>query len=206
MNIGNLFVVAAPSGAGKTSLVTALVRSELGHVKVSISHTTRPARPEEQDGIHYHFVTQAEFKQLIAEEAFLEYAVVFGNYYGTTWKAVEQQLQQGYDVILEIDWQGAQQVRAKLPESTSIFIFPPSLAILRERLIKRAQDERSTIERRLAEAQAEIRHYQEFDYLIVNEHFNTALEDLKSIVRAQRLVKARQQVRYSHVLQGLLTE
>jgi guanylate kinase len=187
-----LFIVSAPSGAGKTSLVNALVAS-LDQVVSSISYTTRPPRPGERDGVDYHFISMAEFERMISAGAFLEHAQVFGNRYGTARAAIEAELTAGRDIVLEIDWQGTRQIRARMPESVSIFILPPSLPELERRLCSRESDDPETIQRRLDEAAAEMSHYPEYDYVIVNAVFEQALADLQSIVRAQRLRRARQQ-------------
>jgi guanylate kinase len=189
---GHLYIVSAPSGAGKSSLVNALVERMPG-VFVSISHTTRAQRPGEQDGQHYHFVDLNTFESLIESQAFLEHANVFGHYYGTSVQSVEAQLDAGHDVILEIDWQGAQQVRARLPGARSVFIAPPSIDALQERLVKRAQDSAEVIERRLSEARADMTHFDEYQYVIVNENFNDAVDQLCAIVVAGRLEVGRQQ-------------
>lgn len=178
---GQLFVVAAPSGAGKTSLVRALINADDDN-EVAVSHTTRPMRPGEIDGVNYHFVSEAEFLALEAEEGFLETARVFGNLYGTSIAAVEQITHAGKHIVLEIDWQGAKQIRERAPESTHIFILPPSLGALRARLNSRGQDDASTIENRMSKAISEMSHYGEFDYLIINDDFDTALGDLQRIV------------------------
>jgi guanylate kinase len=185
MAIGTLFIISAPSGAGKTSLVTQLL-SELDNIQVSISHTTRASRPGEQDGVNYHFVSQKEFDAMIGEQQFLEYAEVFGNSYGTSEDWVRSTLNQGIDIILEIDWQGAQQVREKFSGNVSIFILPPSKQALVERLQGRAQDEAQVIEKRIAAATEEMSHYAEADYLIINDDFDEALQQLKAIISAQR--------------------
>ncbi|QFS85665.1 MULTISPECIES: guanylate kinase [unclassified Marinobacter] len=201
---GTLFVISAPSGAGKTSLVAEMLRqdSQLG---VSVSHTTRPMRTGEQDGVNYHFVSRDEFEAMIAEGDFLEHADVFGNYYGTSHAWVRETLATGQDVILEIDWQGAEQVRRLVPECISIFIVPPSAEVLRERLIGRGTDAPEVIERRLAEAEEECRHAAEFDYLVVNDDFGVALADLLAITRAQRLKMSVQQLRHGKLLAGLVS-
>ena len=178
---GNLFVIAAPSGAGKTSLVKAL-RAAQPALQVSTSHTTRPPRPNELDGREYHFVSPDRFAALVAEEGFLEHAQVFGNRYGTSKAEVEQRLATGHDVILEIDWQGAQQVRAARPGTTSIFILPPSLDALRERLTGRQTDSAEVIAHRLSEARGDLSHWSEFDYVVVNDVFEQTLGELQRIV------------------------
>lgn len=201
---GSLFVVAAASGTGKTSLVKSLVETMDG-VGVSISHTTRPIRPGEIDGVNYHFTTQEQFIHLIGEGAFLEHAEVFDNLYGTSRDWVVSELQQDRDVILEIDWQGAAQVRRLLPEAIGIFILPPSLEALESRLRKRAQDSDDVIAHRLREAQGDIAHYGEFDHIVVNDDFNAALADLKCIIRAARLSVRSQSARQVTLLDNLLT-
>jgi guanylate kinase len=192
MKRGRLFVIAAPSGAGKTSLVKALLASE-PRLRLSVSHTTRKRRPSEEDGREYHFVSVPQFKQLVARGEFLEHARVFDNFYGTARGFVEEQLRPGHDVILEIDWQGAQQVRRAMPQCASIFILPPSRRALAERLARRATDSAEIIARRLADATADMSHYREFDYVIVNDDFAQALSDLRRIVagHAQDLTSAR---------------
>lgn len=203
MTTGNLYIISAPSGAGKTSLVKALLAST-PDVAVSISHTTRAPRPGEQAGKDYYFVTQAQFTALQAQGAFLEYAQVFDHFYGTSRAAVQQQLEAGQDVILEIDWQGAQQVRTLLPQQVSIFILPPSQTALRQRLAQRGQDSAEVIERRMAAAVNEMRHYADFDYLIINDDFAQALQELRSILLAQRQRRAAQMQRHREFLQQLV--
>ena len=192
MKHGRLFVIAAPSGAGKTSLVEALLASEPG-LRLSVSHTTRKRRPTEQDGREYHFVPVPQFERLAARGEFLETARVFDNFYGTARGFVAEQLRQGHDVVLEIDWQGAQQVRARMPQCVSIFILPPSRRALAERLARRATDSAEIIARRLRDAAADMSHYREFDYVIVNDDFAQALSDLRRIVagRGEDLTSAR---------------
>jgi guanylate kinase len=185
MTKGSLFIVAAPSGAGKTSLVNALVEQQSA-IRLSVSHTTRTAREGEVNGQDYFFVSQDNFAQMRDAGAFLESATVFDNSYGTSSETVLAQLQQGLDVILEIDWQGAEQVRRNFPESTSIFILPPSKAALEQRLRGRGQDKEDIIARRMRDAENEISHYVEFDYLIVNDQFDVALSDLAAIIIARR--------------------
>ena len=182
---GNLIIVAAPSGAGKTSLVNRLVES-IDEVKISISYTTRSPRPNDEHGKDYFFVDEAQFSEMVKSDTFLEHAEVFGNHYGTSNQWVLTELAAGQDVILEIDWQGAKQIRQQFPEALAIYILPPSLAVLRERLLARRQDSESTIEARMALAQNEMSHYGEFDYLIVNDDFDLALEQFKHIVLAGR--------------------
>ena len=200
---GTLYIVSAPSGAGKTSLVKALLDA-LPDIRVSVSHTTRAMRPGEADGVNYHFVDCATFTNLLEHGDFLEHAEVFGNCYGTSQAALERDLAEGHDLILEIDWQGAQQVRRKLPHAQSIFILPPSQAALRQRLDNRGQDSAEIIERRMREAVSEMSHYVEYDYLIINDDFASALEDLKSIFRTRQLRLDRQQRRHDDLLVDLL--
>lgn len=200
---GTLYIVSAPSGAGKTSLVRALVEA-LPQVQVSVSHTTRPIRSGEVDGVNYHFVNREEFLHRLEGGEFLEYAEVFGNLYGTSQRWLEQTLAQGHDLILEIDWQGAQQVRHLLPHAKSIFILPPSQEALRQRLTNRGQDSDEIIEQRMCEAVTEMSHYIEYDYLVINDDFSHALEDLKAIFRGNRLKQPLQQQRFTALLQELL--
>ncbi len=200
---GRLLVISAPSGAGKTSLVRALVDGD-PELVLSVSHTTRAPRPGERDGEHYHFVSAARFAEMVAAGAFLEHAEVFGHRYGTARAGVLAELERGRDVLLEIDWQGARQVRERMPEALAVFILPPSREALAERLRARAQDSESVIERRLAAARREIEHYREFDYLVVNERFEEALADLQAIVRAERLRLPRQRDRHAALLAALL--
>lgn len=200
---GDLYVVSAPSGAGKTSLVKALVDSEPG-LAVSVSHTTRARRNGETDGVSYHFVDDAEFLAMIDREAFLEHAQVFDHRYGTARSSLTAQLAAGLDVILEIDWQGARQVRRSFPESIAIFILPPSREVLAERLRGRGQDSAQVIERRLRDAVAEMTHYDEFDYLVVNDDFQSAVADLAAIVRARRLRRSCQAARHPELIKALL--
>jgi guanylate kinase len=183
---GLLFVVSAPSGAGKTSLVGALI-DRINGLGVCVSHTTRPRRSKEVDGVNYHFVDTEAFEEMIRNGAFLEHADVFGNYYGTALATVEQARRNGQDLILEIDWQGASQVRRLIGDAISIFILPPSRAALEARLKGRGQDAPEVIQRRLSEAVEEMSHHAEFDYLVVNDVFETALDDLMAVVRAERL-------------------
>lgn len=200
---GILFIISAPSGAGKTSLVKALL-AEAGNLTVSVSHTTRPMRPGEEDGVHYHFVDVPTFEAMVAEGAFLEYARVFDNYYGTAAAAVESQLAAGRDLVLEIDWQGARQVRERFPEAVGIFVLPPSRSALEERLRGRGQDSDEVIARRMRDARSESAHYGEYDYLVINDRFEEALAQLRAVVTAERLRLARQQVRYRALLEDLL--
>jgi len=188
---GNLFVVVVPSGAGKTSLVNELLTREPG-IRLSISYTTRAPREGESHGREYHFIQRAEFEKMIAAQDFLEHANVFGNYYGTSRRWIEEQLAGDHDVLLEIDWQGAQQVRKLFPHMVGIFIMPPSLKELRRRLTSRGKDSPETIEKRLAGAREDISHVLEFEYIIVNESFDSAATDLHAVVRATRVSRAQQ--------------
>lgn len=200
---GTLYIVSAPSGAGKTSLLKALLENAQG-IGLSVSHTTRAKRPGEQEGVHYHYVDEATFAQMVADEAFLEHAKVFDNYYGTSQAAVLAQLASGQDVILEIDWQGAQQVRKHFPQAVGIFILPPSKDALRERLTDRGQDDTTIIDRRMRDAEAEMSHYHEFDYVVVNDEFEGALGELQAIITSQRLSISRQQVVLRDLIKALL--
>ena len=200
---GTLFTVSAPSGAGKTSLVKALVE-RCRNLRVSVSHTTRAIRPGEQDGVNYHFVTERVFLSMLERTEFLEHARVFGNLYGTSGVWVERQLRQGRDIILEIDWQGVQQVKRVLPNTRSIFILPPSRSALLQRLKLRGQDDAGTIESRMNAAVEEMSHYVESDYLVVNKDFDQALSEMQSIVDSQRLLTPRQQVVLGDMLEDLL--
>ncbi len=191
---GSLFIVAAPSGAGKSTLVNALLKQEPG-IQLSISTTTRPPRPGEQDGREYHFTTAEDFVARADQGEFLEWAEVHGNYYGTSRLMVEGEMRKGTDILLEIDWQGARQVRAKFPMAAGIFILPPSIAALEDRLKKRGQDEPHIITRRLLAAGGEIAHAPEFEYVIINEVFDVALAEMSAIVRATRSRFAQQMAR-----------
>jgi guanylate kinase len=199
---GNVFIVCAPSGAGKTSLVRALLERD-SNVHLSISHTTRPARPGEVDGRDYHFVARETFVRMLDNAEFLESAEVHGHLYGTSQRWIERQRRAGHDILLEIDWQGARQVRRLLSEAIGIFVLPPSLEVLRGRLLERRQDSPSVIEQRLAAARGEISHVEEFDYVIINRHFDDAVEDLASIVRAARLRLTVQLSRNSALINSL---
>ena len=201
--LGTLFIFSAPSGAGKTSLVTALLKTT-ADIGVSVSHTTRKARPGEENGVHYHFVDVATFEAMVEAGEFIESAQVFDNFYGTAQANIEAKLAEGQDVILEIDWQGAAQVRKLLPQAVSVFILPPSREALRERLQGRGQDDESIIDRRMRDAVSETSHYNEYDYVIVNDDFDQALEQLRAVVLAQRLRLAIQQQRLAPMLASLL--
>ena len=179
--MANLFIIAAPSGCGKTSLVEALIK-KTKNLCVSVSHTTRPPRPDEANGINYYFVSIDEFEEMIKQNAFVEHAMVFDNHYGSSSQLIKEKLDEGVDVILEIDWQGARQVKNNMPNSTSIFILPPSKEALLERLQQRAQDNDATINKRMSDAQNQMQHFNEFDYLIINDDFDSALNDLNLII------------------------
>jgi guanylate kinase len=196
---GSLYVVVAPSGAGKTSLVAGLLQQE-ANVKLSISYTTRAPRDGEVNGREYHFTDRTTFEKMIAADDFLEYADVYGNYYGTSKRWIESELEGDHDVLLEIDWQGARQVRKLFPHMAGIFILPPSLPELRKRLQHRGKDSAEAIERRMASARDEISHVLEFEYIIVNERFEAALADLVSIVRAARVSRAQQTIRLGRLI------
>ncbi|WP_216937139.1 MULTISPECIES: guanylate kinase [unclassified Acinetobacter] len=201
---GLLFVVSAASGTGKTSLVKALLE-RVNNLHVSVSHTTRGQRPGELDGVHYHFSNKDDFLNLVNEGGFIEYAEVFGNYYGTAQATVKEQLAKGHDVLLEIDWQGAQQVRRLFPESKQIFILPPSQFDLRERLSNRGTDAVDVIEHRLSCAVEDMQQYSNFDYIIINDDFNKALHDLEAVIIANRLVLTQQANRHEKLIQQLIT-
>jgi guanylate kinase len=202
---GTLFIVAAPSGAGKSSIVNAcLVRDP--NIRLSISFTSRAPRPGERHAEHYHFVDAAEFQRMVAAGDFFEYALVHGDWKGTAKQSVEPQLAAGHDVLLEIDWQGALQVRRQLPEAVSVFILPPSKEALEHRMRARAQDSEETIQRRLAAAREEMSHYDEFDYLIVNEHFQAAVDEMCAIFVASRLRRPLQAARHGDLIRALLAQ
>jgi len=201
--LSNLLVIAAPSGAGKTSLVKALAMS-LSDLCISISHTTRTIRPGEIDGQDYFFVDQSTFDAMIADDVFLEHATVFGRSYGTSRSWVEEKLRSNTDVVLEIDWQGAEQIRTLFPSAILIFILPPSIEALMDRLKRRNQDDAETIQRRVQAARDEIGHFRAFDYLIVNDHFDTALQDLVHIVRSERLKTRIQQQKQAQLIESIL--
>ena len=201
---GLLFTVSAPSGAGKTSLVRALAKQD-SNLRVSISHTTRPRRPTEQDGLNYHFIDREKFLRMAEQGGFLEHAQVFGHHYGTSAQEVRRARSEGWDLILEIDWQGAAQVRRKAPETIGIFVAPPSKALLRQRLVDRGEDSMEAIERRLAEARREMSHYREFDYLVINDDFDAALADLRAILAAERIKNAARSGRHRTILNDLLS-
>jgi guanylate kinase len=204
---GTLYIVSAPSGAGKSSLISALLETNPTYaMKVSVSHTTRGMRPGEEDGVHYHFVQKEHFEELIKNNEFLEYAEVFGNYYGTSRVWIEQNLAKGIDIFLDIDWQGGEQIRQQMPEAKSIFIIPPSNGELERRLNARGQDSDAVIAKRMSEAKSEMSHYAEYDYLIINDDFDASLMDFKAIIRAERLKQAKQAIKYGGMLTALLAE
>ena len=202
MTFGNLFIITAASGAGKTSLVEALLANDV-QIRRSVSHTTRQPRPGEQEGVHYHFVTEAQFLETLNAGGFLESADVHGAKYGTSQSGVDTALQAGNDVILEIDWQGAAQVRKLYPQSISIFILPPSVETLQQRLNNRGQDSAEVIAKRVAAAREEMSHVVEFDYVTINDNFEVALQDLMAIIRASRLKAPTQLQRYANLIQNL---
>jgi guanylate kinase len=201
---GNLYVIAAPSGAGKTTLVKAVVDT-MPNITVSISHTTRPKRPGEMNGVNYYFIDNAEFQRMIDHHDFLEHALIFDNLYGTSKSWVEQTLAQGSDVILEIDWQGHKQIKTLFPGSIGIFILPPSLNDLRDRLIKRNQDHPDIIKQRLADVKETVSHIHEFNYVVINDDFVSAQHDLRTIVEAGRLLQKCQTSRYARLIQEMVT-
>ena len=201
--MANLFIVAAPSGCGKTSLVKALIE-KAQNLCVSVSHTTRTPRPGEEHGKNYFFVSKDEFDQINRDNGFIESAQVFDNYYGSAKQTVRDLLATGTDVILEIDWQGARQVKKSFGNAIGIFILPPSESTLRERLTGRGQDDESIINRRMQDAVSEMQHYNEFDYLVINDDFNTALDELSSIIHSQRLLLSQQSVKHQSLLNSLI--
>ena len=202
---GSLYIVSAPSGAGKTSLVEALV-AKTPDLLVSVSHTTRLPRPGEKEGINYFFITLPDFERMVTQQDFLEHANVFGHSYGTSKGWVETQLAQGKDVILEIDWQGARQIKWMIPESIGIFILPPSLPALKIRLQRRGKDEREVIDLRMSQAQLEMSHYEEYEFLVINDVFERALEDLKAIIISRRLTLSQQVLKQQKLIQDLCLE
>ncbi|OLO08827.1 guanylate kinase [Salinicola sp. MH3R3-1] len=203
--LGTLYIVSAPSGAGKTSLVRALLQRN-ADIGVSVSHTTRAKRPGEQDGVNYHFVTQPEFEAMVERGEFFEHAWVFDRHYGTSRVEVEKRLAVGEDVILEIDWQGAQQVLEQSPDAESIFILPPSREALRERLAGRGTDDDAVIERRMRDAVSEMSHYTEYEHVIINDTFEHALSELECIVHARRSRRDKMQARHAALLADLLND
>lgn len=203
MNKGQLYIVSAPSGAGKTSMLTQLIKIK-PKLQISVSHTTREARPGEVHGEDYFFVSKDEFDQAIERDEFFEYAEVFGNYYGTSKKAVQQQLGKGSHVILEIDWQGARKVREQFPEAISIFILPPSKADLESRLKGRQQDSDDIIQKRMQEARTEMEHYDEYDYVIINDQFEKAVDELEAVFVCEDLKLTAQQARHESLFKELI--
>lgn len=202
MVTGNLIIISAASGAGKTSLVKALLAQDQG-LKLSVSHTTRPPRPGEENGVHYHFVDEAKFLEILAQGGFLESAHVHGARYGTSQLTVDEMLARGQDVILEIDWQGAEQVRRLYPQALSIFILPPSMEVLAQRLNARGQDSQEVINQRLAAARSEMANLGSYDYVTINDNFETALQDIQAIVRAARLKTGLQIARHTALIRAL---
>lgn len=201
-NLGQIFIVAAPSGGGKTSLVSALVDA-LSDIQVSISHTTRDKRQGERDGDHYHFIDESKFLNMVKQHDFVEHAEVFGHWYGTSKRAIQSNLSQGIDIILDIDWQGASQIKASYPQAASIFVMPPSLDALAQRLNARKRESAQVIAQRMECARDEMSHFQSFDYLIINDHFEDALSQLKAIVISERL-KLSRQIKKQHNLLSIL--
>ncbi|MCP4431321.1 MAG: guanylate kinase [Gammaproteobacteria bacterium] len=206
MNSACLFTISAPSGAGKTSLIKALLAKKSSSIVVSVSHSTRLKRPGEVDGVDYHFVNIEQFEAMVEQDEFIEHAKVFDNYYGTARASVEKLLESGRHVILEIDWQGARQVKQAMPETIGIFILPPSRAALQQRLIDRATDDRSTIERRMLAADREMSHYHDAEFLVINEDFEQALYDLECIIHSQGMTLARQKVRNNALIESIPEE
>jgi len=208
--MSNLFIISAPSGCGKTSLVEALIKRN-DNLCVSVSHTTRKPRPEEANEINYYFTSISKFKKMINDDAFVEYAKVFDNYYGTALESIKHHLNKGESVILEIDWQGANQVKKKFPNAVSIFILPPSKEDLKKRLQQRAQDDQSTINKRMTNAKNEMLHYKYYEYLVINEDFDIALSDLEIIIcrpnkasERSRLSITEQSIKYKKLLKKLI--
>ncbi len=201
--LGNLFIISAPSGAGKSTLINALLKQH-ADMQLSVSHTTRSPRPGESNGVQYHFTDIPTFKQLIEQEQFIEWAEVFGNYYGTSKAALADKLAQGIDVFLDIDWQGARQIKQQLPFVTSIFILPPSVEALEQRLNQRGQDSAEVIAGRMAKAQDEISHADEYDYWVVNDDLELALQQFSGVIQTQRLKQQKQAIRQQKLISGLL--
>jgi len=207
MASGTLYIISAPSGAGKSSLISALLKKyPQAPLQVSVSHTTRKPRPGEENGVHYHFVDKPEFEKLIKQQAFFEYAQVFDNYYGTSRPVIEQTLAQGIDVFLDIDWQGARQVKELIPQAMGIFILPPSREELQNRLQNRGQDSEEVIIKRMLQAQSEISHFDEYDYLIINDDFEQALDEFSAIISSKRLKCQPQSEKHAYMLKQLLAK
>ncbi len=202
---GSLIIIAAPSGAGKTSLVKAVIE-QVDNTDVSISHTTRDPRHDEKNDEAYHFIDESEFKKLINQNSFLEYAKVFDHYYGTSRDWVEKQLAAGKNIILEIDWQGAQQVKSQLRGSVGIFILPPDYHTLRDRLVGRQNDDQETIDRRMSAAREEISHYKEFDFIVINDDFDQALAEIKAIITTTNLSSCRQKGFYDNFVSQIMAQ
>ena len=203
MTNGTLYIISAASGAGKTTLVSAVLE-QLDDLEVSVSHTTRAPREGEVDGVNYHFVDKQTFEAMVEDSEFIEYATVFGNMYGTSRQHIQEQLLKGKDVILEIDWQGARQIRQLMADCRSVYIVPPSTEALRERLTSRGKDDEETITRRMQEAISEMSHYVEFDYLIINDDFDEARDNLTAIIRGNRMLHEHQQQKHADLLARLL--
>ncbi|MDH5353837.1 MAG: guanylate kinase [Gammaproteobacteria bacterium] len=206
MNTACLFTISAPSGAGKTSLIKALLARKPDSMVVSVSHSTRAMRAGEVDGSDYHFIDTALFERMVSEDAFLEHARVFDNFYGTAQESVEKLLESGRHVILEIDWQGARQVKQKMPDTVSVFILPPSRTVLEQRLTDRGTDDPTTIERRMLAADREMSHYNDAQYLVINEDFNQALYDLECIIHCQGMTLARQKAKNKTLIESIPQE
>ena len=206
MNTACLFTISAPSGAGKTSLIKALLKKKPDSMVIGVSHSTRSKRPGEVDGVDYHFVDVGRFQTMVANDEFLEHAQVFDNHYGTAGASVEDLLESGRHVILEIDWQGARQVKEKMPETVCVYILPPSREALEQRLTDRATDDRSTIERRMMDADREMSHYNDAEYLVINEDFDQALYDLECIIHSQGLTLSRQKAKNKALIDSIPEE
>mgnify|MGYP001814443712 FL=1 len=204
MTNGTLYIISAASGAGKTTLVNAVLQ-QVDDLEVSVSHTTRAPREGEVDGVNYHFVDKDRFEEMVEASEFIEYATVFGNMYGTSRQHIQEQLLKGKDVILEIDWQGARQIRQLMPDCRSVFIVPPSTEALRQRLTSRGTDDEDIIARRMQEAISEMSHYVEFDYLVIHDDFDEARENLAAIIRGNRMLHALQQQKHADLLARLLS-
>ena len=204
MTKGTLFVISAASGAGKTSLVKSVLK-HVSDIEVSVSHTTRAPREGEVDGVDYHFVDKETFQAMVNGSEFIESATVFGNMYGTSRQHIQEQLFKGKDVILEIDWQGARQIRQLMNDCRTIYVVPPSVAALRERLTSRGQDDESVINQRMQEAISEMSHYVEFDYLIINDDFDEARDNLAAIIKGNRMLHEHQQQKHADLLAKLLS-